>query len=646
MLKIGLRLNFYQFTLLCILFAFIPYQLKSQVADSLDLKVIIISAETNTGIPALKSIELDSTVLSLAQTRSLGNVLQNFSAISIKTYGSPGIQTPTFRGMGASHTKIYLNGLDISPSSLGQSDLSILPGFLFDEVGVKYGNAAFTEGVGAIGGGVMLKSNAKSTPLGTSLVLGGSVGSFGNQALQFKYGYKTHKWESVTKYVFQNGANDFNYRNIAQPNSPDISQTNSRLNSHGVRQTLKHYLNAKNTISFNGILSFVDREIPGLMTDVTPSQQEQKDEALILQMGWKHYGTRSQSDLIIGYNYSLLKYEDPQAQINSTTINKKFQIREDYDYEISKHWALNATANLSWATAENVNYSGSNNQMISSVLVGLNGHLSSRWEVGAFVQPTWSQTGTESGNIDVLPMVSVAFLPKKNKTFVIGLNAAQNVHYPTLNDLFWVPGGNPDLKSEKASNVEVNVHLENDKPGTWDWSIDGSGYYGNVENWILWQPTDKGYWSAQNLKSVEHYGGEIKAGIKKNISKVKLSFTTSYQYVRSMNKDVNDASLDKQLIYTPEHSANWLLSGRYKTWGAFVNYNFVGRRYITTSNSSYLPEYDLVDVTFTYQLRKDKWQNLDFQLDINNILNKEYMSVAWRPMPGVNGQFTMRYILN
>lgn len=637
---------FYGFTLWLISLALIPYQLKSQVADSLDLKVIIISAETNTGIPALKTIELDSTVLSLAQTRSLGNVLENFSAISIKTYGSPGIQTPTFRGMGASHTKIYLNGLDISPSSLGQSDLSILPGFLFDEIGVKYGNAAFTEGVGAIGGGVMLKSDTKSTPLGSSLVLGGSFGSFGNQSLQFKYGYKTNKWESVTKYVFQNGANDFSYRNIAQPNSPEVSQTNSQWNSHGVRQSLKYHLNSKNTVSFNGILSIVNREIPGLMTDVSPSEQKQDDENLILQIGWKNYGKKSQSNLVLGYNYSVLEYKDPSAQINSTTMNKKFQIREDYDYELSKHWALNATANLSWATAENVNYSGNNQQMISSVLVGINGHLSSHWEVGAFVQPSWNQTESESGNMDVLPMFSLAYLPKGNKTFVIGLNAAQNIHYPTLNDLFWVPGGNPDLKPEKASNLELNVHVEGQKQNIWNWKVDGSGYYGNVENWILWQPTDKGYWSAQNLKSVEHYGGEAKLGVTMDVSKLKLGFTTSYQYVKSINKDVNDASLDKQLIYTPEHSANWLLSGGYKNWGAFVNYNFVGRRYITTSNSSYLPEYDLVDVTFTYQLRKDKWPNFDFQLDINNILNKEYMSVAWRPMPGVNGQFTIRYILN
>jgi outer membrane receptor protein involved in Fe transport len=43
---------------------------------------------------------------------------------------------------------------------LGQSDLSILPGFLFDDVSILYGGASSLNGSGAMGGSVMLKNES------------------------------------------------------------------------------------------------------------------------------------------------------------------------------------------------------------------------------------------------------------------------------------------------------------------------------------------------------------------------------------------------------------------------------------------------------------------------------------------------------
>ena len=77
---------------LCISIGIYPFLLSAQTSDSLELKTLIISAEKTSGIPALKTIEFDSTVLGLSQTQNLGRTLESFSAVSIKSYGSPGIQ--------------------------------------------------------------------------------------------------------------------------------------------------------------------------------------------------------------------------------------------------------------------------------------------------------------------------------------------------------------------------------------------------------------------------------------------------------------------------------------------------------------------------------------------------------------------------
>ena len=212
--------------------------------------------------------------------------------------------------------------------------------------------------------------------------------------------------------------------------------------------------------------------------------------------------------------------------------------------------------------------------------------------------------------------------------------------------MYWVPGGNPELNPEIATNAELNFHMDGTIKKNLNWGFDITGFYGNVDNWILWQPTDKTYWEAQNIKTVEHSGGEFQVRLQRKWRNWNANFQGSYQYVRAINKEVADASVNKQLIYTPEHSANWLLGIQFRDFGLNTNYNFTGLRYISSDNTSYLPAYDLVNLGLTYQFKMRKKHVFNVQFDVNNVFNKEYMSVVWRAMPGTNYLFSIRYSLN
>src|SRR5690606_34105553 len=39
----------------------------------------------------------------------------------------------------------------------------------------------------------------------------------------------------------------------------------------------------------------------------------------------------------------------------------------------------------------------------------------------------------------------------------VRVNVARNYRYPTLNDFYWDPGGNPDLKPEQSWNLEAEI---------------------------------------------------------------------------------------------------------------------------------------------------------------------------------------------
>jgi iron complex outermembrane receptor protein len=209
-----------------------------------------------------------------------------------------------------------------------------------------------------------------------------------------------------------------------------------------------------------------------------------------------------------------------------------------------------------------------------------------------------------------------------------------------------VPGGNPELEAEKSVNGELNVHSEGGLFKNKDirYELEASAFYGQVDNWILWQPTDKSYWEAQNIKSVEHSGMDASLILQKKFKKWKWKFQSSYQFVSAVNKGVVDESLDKQLIYTPKHMGNWMLRAHYKRLWVQANYTYTGIRYITTSNSSYLPSYDLINMSAGTEFITKKNKRFSVQLDVNNILGKEYMSVVYRAMPGASFQLSVKYL--
>ncbi len=612
----------------------------SQIQDSIQLHSVIVSAERTSGIPGLKSVEIDSSVIAFTQIQNLGTLLQNQSSINIKTYGSTGIQTPSFRGMSSSHTKVYVNGLDVSPGSLGQNDLSIFPVFLFSGVAIKYGNSAYTEGIGAIGGGILLETNSSSVQK-FNLVTGFSLGSFGKKIANFELGFKKGKWGSVSRFVYQEAKNDFEYVNEAQRGYPIEKQTHAENSLNGFSQNFTYDVNSKNQIWAMVLGTFSKRDLPKYMTSLAESQQSQKDDIVTSQLGWKNFGEKSKSQMVMGYNWSSLNYTDSASNIYSTTVNQKIQFRENYDLNLNANWALNTRLNIEYASADNLNYTGSNQMFQTSLLAGVNGHLTSKWELGAFIQPTVSRD-----QFVWLPMVSLAFLPTSNKHLVIGLNVSQNAHFPTLNDLYWVPGGNPDLLPEMATNGELNVHLDKKFKKNYLFDMDVSGFYGNVDNWILWQPSNQAFWEAQNVKTVKHQGIETQIELAKNIQNWKLGISGSYQFVEATNENVSDASLGKQLIYTPKNSGNGRVSIGYKKIGLNVVYNYTGIRYLTTDNSSYLPSYNVLDLVFQYHIDWANKHRINVQIDINNVLNAEYMSVAWLPMLGINYLLSVRYTLN
>ena len=221
---------------------------------------------------------------------------------------------------------------------------------------------------------------------------------------------------------------------------------------------------------------------------------------------------------------------------------------------------------------------------------------------------------------------------------------SRNYRFPTLNDLYFLPGGNPDLKSEHGFTYDVGLSFSVGKENVYALSGGINWFDSHIDDWIIWLPTTKGFFSPRNLKKVHAYGAETNAHLDVMLGKDwKLDMNGTFSWTPSINESEPmspaDQSVGKQLPYVPEFSAT--VTGRlsWRTWSLLYKWCYYSQRYTMSSNdytlTGYLPPYFMNNVTLEKQL-SFRWADLSLKGSINNLFDEEYLSVLSRPMPGIN----------
>ena len=185
------------------------------------------------------------------------------------------------------------------------------------------------------------------------------------------------------------------------------------------------------------------------------------------------------------------------------------------------------------------------------------------------------------------------------------------------------------------------------KKGIYKLSGGANWFDSYIDDWIIWLPTTKGFFSPRNGKKVHAYGVEVKANFAVQPAKDWLiDLNGSYSWTPSINEGEKmspaDQSVGKQLPYVPKHSAS--LTGRlsWRTWAFLYKWAFYSERYTMSSNdytlTGHLPEYFMSNVSLEKNLF---FKPVDIQLKfaVNNLFNEDYLSVLSRPMPGINFEF-------
>ena len=119
----------------------------------------------------------------------------------------------------------------------------------------------------------------------------------------------------------------------------------------------------------------------------------------------------------------------------------------------------------------------------------------------------------------IIPAFFTDYLISKRGNLVAKASISRNYRFPSLNDLYFLPGGNPDLKKEHGFTYDAGLSFATGRDGVYTLRGEATWFDSYIDNWIVWLPTAKGFWTPKNVKEVHAYGVEVKAGLDVQLAK-------------------------------------------------------------------------------------------------------------------------------
>ena len=559
-------------------------------------------------------------------SQNLGDILSLHSPVFIKNYGPSRLSSSAFRGGSASQTAVLWQGFNIQSQTLGQTDFSNLPGFLFEEVSIQYGSSGALWGSGTVGGSIHLDNLARFDS-GWSGGLNLGFGSFSNVPVSAKIGFGEEKASFSGKVFNQFSKNDFEH---SLPNGETRKLPHAELKLFGFLTDYHFKLNEKQTLSWHFWYNRANRQIPPTQLQ-NANYSVQKEASVRNVLEWKMTHKKSVTKIRNAIFSDDFQYDDDTINIHSKNETLSVISEMENDFYLTDNQQISLSVQYNFINAKSTGFEEQKTQNRLAFL-------------GSYSLISDNQKGKVTLNLrqEIIDQNAVPFTPSLGWEYRINSNLnfrgnlARSFRIPTFNDRYWSPSGNPDLESEKGWSEELGLEFKS-KIGSSNLRFSTTVFNRNIKNWIIWLPNGNSIWSPENILEVWSRGVENELKIEGHFNKTQWLFSGRYDLIYSTNQKAkfqNDASLNKQLIYVPNHKASFYIQLKMSWLDVFLNQNFTGKVYTVGDNSESLDGYGLTNLGISKNIKLKGNQSLRFQFKINNLLDKDYQVVSTFPMPG------------
>lgn len=605
----------------------------SPYTDTIRINDVIISRRVKSGLlsEGYKKVVIDSSVIINYSHKAISEILSENANIFIRSYGMGGAATVSFRGTGAGHTQIEWNGINLNNPMLGQSDLSLLPAGMIDGLDLYYGGASMAMSSGGIGGVVNMITGTQWKKE-TKIDINPGIGSFSKYSGLFSIRTGNTNFQTSTKLFYQSAENDFRYKNQEAYALPAWeTRTNSQVKHKGFMQEL-YYRGTYSKLSARIWYQTSDRNLPSsMLTNQAGLTEKQYDESLRTIVNYDYSGTSGNYYITGAMVINRLDYTNTLASIDSRNLSNVLTFKAGMEREIFNGTNIKLVFNEESGTIKSNNYSKDITRNTSSVTAAV------EYNRGGLIGTSVLVREIIDRNKFLIPDFSAGLqlrIPELEDQ-LFKFNFSRNSRIPSMNDMYWVPGGNRDLRNEYAYISELSYIFKHKFVSPVNLKSEVSLFRNSIKDMVQWRPGAYSYWIAENISNVNTMGIETSIVLDYRINNITASFKGAYSFTKAVNsgsEKIRDYSSGKQLVYVPEHQANAGFHFSYRNIYSALTTNLTGKRYITVDNSDFLPGYCINAINAGIKVKLHK-NLLDVNLNADNIFNVSYQTVAHYPLP-------------
>ena len=541
-----------------------------------------------------------------------GRWVESIPAVELRSYGGPaGVLTLSMDGGPATHLRLELDGFDLTNPQNGITDLSQLPLSLISTLSYS----PVTSGSGSLTSDGVLKLQTKADATRARV----SIGSYGHisETASLKVPIKNRDW--VIRIGDRRDKGDFlvNYKGT------EIHRQNNDFHQQFLQSSFREFHSSTLSTRLFGLVTRQKRGLAGLI--YSPSRGRHNDDLAILGYERIRIVPNLVQKIQVQWQYNGDRYSDPDLLLHSRHRNQQVKFQWSRLHHTSNHHRIFHQFKL-------------DEQRIVSTDAGRRSRLTGEWESHWNSDPehllrfgiAGSFLSSESYTPEILAAAEsgVHFDKFATVRFIVGRDA----RIPTFNELYWTPGGNPNLKPEHTRYAQTVITSESGKVGQLNLMV----FRKSSRDLIQWIPHGS-IWQPVNIEKTERTGWKISWSRRFSHWKPAIQFSQ----VKALNKSPGEA-LGKQLPYVPLESGQCSLTWTFKHWELTYTARYRGKmisRY-DWPNDITLPALNLRDFSVGKRLSLKK-VSLAFGLNVNNLTNLSYETVQGYPEPGRTFQFTL-----
>jgi vitamin B12 transporter len=594
---------------------------------------------------------------------NVADAIRNFSGVNIKDYGGiGGLKTISVRGLGANHTAVLYDGVQLNDAENGQVDLSKFNLNNVQEITLYNGQPPnICQPARSYASASVLSIKTIKPLLSVDkpylITAGMKAGSFGliNPYLQWQQRI-SNNWSFIINSYLENANGRYKYKNQGDGSDSLRTRTSSDISAQQVDGSLYWTKNDSNKFNLHINYYNSDRGLPGAVILYAPPAIGSRlwNQDLFVQAGYEHIWDNGLHLLLntkLSKNY--LHYLDPSFLNVEGRLDQHFTQREAYQsaalaYTVTSNWEVSYAVDASLNDLNTVyNFVPATpfpyptrftllNVLASNLTLGklkLQGSLLNTNTVESV------KIGTAAPNRNIYsPTLMASLQPFETSNFQLRGFYKSIFRNLTFNDLYYEPVTNPNLKPEFAKEFDLGATYSKGLNGFFNYiTLTADAYYNNVTNKIVFIPHDPYNSSIQNAGKVDIKGVDAALKTQVNLAtgwRGNVSVNYTYQQVINVTDPTSSIYLN-QLPYTPKNTLALNAGVDHGHLGIYYNQILSSQRYYTNDSNAddNLPGYSISDASIVYRFLT-KRTPIMASFEVNNLFSQQYYVIQSYPMPG------------